>query len=241
MAGAGTPTARGSGYVDRERSCRLCGLRLGSRWRESLLGERFCLAHDDGPVCLLCAAPMGGSAAGHYCDACAATAIHTTADLRAYLPTVRAGLHRMGVRLRTPVRVRIGVTDGPVGAESATTGGVRVGVTHLLDGTATGITVCAGMPRMHFGSTVAHESMHVWIHQRDFPELPTAVEEGLCQLTADEWLRRQSDPRAALVRQGIATSPDPVYGGGFRAARAALTGRRMGDLLRHVQRYGTLP
>ncbi len=147
----------------------------------------------------------------------------------------------MGVRLRTPVRVRIGATDGLVVGGGATTDGVTLGVTHLLDGAATGITVCAGMPRMLFGSTVAHESMHVWIHQRDFPELPRPVEEGLCQLTADEWLRRQSDPRAALVRQGIASSPDPIYGDGFRAARAALSGRRMGDLLRHVQRCGMLP
>ncbi|TCB99634.1 protein DA1 [Micromonospora zingiberis] len=240
MAGDGTPTARGSGYVDRARSCRLCGLRLGTSWWENHLGDRFCLAHRDSPACLLCAAPMRNSATGRYCDACAATAICSTADLRAYLPTVRAGLHRMGVRLRTPIRVRIGTPAELDSAEGATAG-TTFGVTHLLNGAATGITVCTGMPRMHFGSTVAHESMHVWIRQRDFPELPTAVEEGLCELTADEWLRRQPDPRAALVRQGMASSPDPVYGEGFRAARAALTGRRMGDLLRHVKRYGALP
>ncbi|MFY1619130.1 protein DA1 [Micromonospora sp. WMMD736] len=118
---------------------------------------------------------------------------------------------------------------------------MTVGVTHLLDGTPTGITIRAGLPRMSFGSTIAHESLHVWIHQHRIPPLAPPVEEGLCQLAADEWLRRQSDPRAGLLRRAIATSPDPVYGAGFRAARDALGGRRVGELLRYVGRYGVLP
>lgn len=105
---------------------------------------------------------------------------------------MRADLHAMGVRLRTPVRVRLateGELDGTRGDGPAT-----LGVTHVVNDVATGITVCPGMPRVHFGSTVAHESMHVWIRQHAFPSLSPVVEEGLCELTADEWLRRQSDP-----------------------------------------------
>lgn len=238
MVGDVAPTAPGSRRDERPHVCRLCGLDLGTRWLESHLGDRFCPAHRDDPACGLCAAPTG-TRAGRYCGDCGVTGIHSTSELRRYLPTVRADLNAMGVRLRTPVRVRLaseGELDGTHGSGPAT-----FGVTHVVNDVATGITVYPGMPRVHFGSTVAHESMHVWIRQHAFRSLPPAVEEGLCELTADEWLRRQSDPRARLTRRAIATSPDPVYGGGFRAARAALTGRRMGDLLRHVQRYGVLP
>jgi hypothetical protein len=83
--------------------------------------------------------------------------------------------------------------------------------------------------------------MHAWLVQNDFPPLDRTVEEGLCQVVAYRWLRDQPDPRAALLREGMDTSPDPVYGEGFRAAKQAVRREGMNAVLASVKATGRLP
>jgi hypothetical protein len=223
------------------RTCRLCGAALPSRWLENQLGDQFCMAHQGGRTCRLCSAPLPAVPdTAHYCRDCAATAVTTRDDLRQALPTVRAVLHGMGLRMSHPVRIKL-VSEAELAKTALSTQDFTSGMTLLLGGTAQAVGVLVGLPLAQFGATVAHESMHVWLSQRGFPDLPLEVEEGLCEIAAYEWARRQPDQRTRLVAMGIADSTDPVYGDGFRAARAALAGRGMRALLHHVRTHGRLP
>ncbi|HZO64496.1 MAG TPA: protein DA1 [Kribbellaceae bacterium] len=104
------------------------------------------------------------------------------------------------------------------------------------------LTVVEGLPLMRFGAVVAHEAMHAWMAQRGFSEdLATPLREGLCQLTAFSWLRRQTDPRAALIREAMERDPDPDYGDGFRTVRDAVLRKGLQPVLAALRSHGRLP
>lgn len=227
-----------AGYPPEPR-CRLCRADLGATWWETSLGEPVCQAHEGAPACRSCAAPAAG-APGGLCPRCARTAVCGQDDVRAVLPRIRAGLHELGLRLTTPVRVRL---TGPAEL-AAMTGGVpgsTAGCTVSVETQVVDLAVVAGLPAPEFGAVVAHECMHAWMAQRGFGQVPPTIAEGLSELASDGWLERQRDPRARLLREAIARNPDPVYGEGFRQARAAVRRHGLLPVLRAVRTRGALP
>ena len=109
------------------------------------------------------------------------------------------------------------------------------------------------MPRLQLGATLAHELCHAFLVLKGFPAegLRAELVEGLCELFAHAWLSAALDGAAPdglrddakLLLARMESNPDPVYGGGLRAARAALAGVG-GDvprLLRHVRRHCAWP
>lgn len=109
----------------------------------------------------------------------------------------------------------------------------------------TAILLLFGMPRDLAGSVLAHEAMHAYIKlsHSAFPiELTPAAEEGICQLIGDHYLAALGPGEdRAYYQHAIATDPSPIYGDGFRTARAAeeVLGLRM--LLEQVGLLGKLP
>ena len=65
--------------------------------------------------------------------------------------------------------------------------------------------------------------------------------EGMCQLTAYAWARRQPDPLAVAVLRSLEESQDPVYGDGFRMSYEAA--RRVGvpRVFQYLAKTGRLP
>ncbi|CAM9613297.1 unnamed protein product, partial [Heterosigma akashiwo] len=58
----------------------------------------------------------------------------------------------------------------------------------------TAVLVLGGLPYDLCASILAHEAFHAWLRcQNDFPHLPLQVEEGMCQLVAQLWLRRRQE------------------------------------------------
>ncbi|MEV0897645.1 protein DA1 [Actinoplanes sp. NPDC049802] len=173
------------------------------------------------------------------CGRCAATAVRDQAGVKRVLPPIARRIRALSIRTTTPVRVRL-VSRGELRAhhpEGADALGLTVSMgTRVLD-----LMVVRDLPLVQFGSTVAHEVMHAYLAQQGFGVLPPPVAEGLCQLLAYAWLRDQPGPLAAVERRRIAEDPGPVYGDGFRAARAA--SRRLGvrAMLDHVRRNGSFP
>jgi hypothetical protein len=225
-----------------DRTCALCGRDVGYGWLMSGLGERFCVTHDTLPGCPVCGAPV---AAGPYCPGCAATGVTTQHTVRAVLPAIRADLHRLGIRLTRPVQVELVASQviehltGPWDAAAR----VKVSGATISAGTRVlRLTVVEGLPLMRFGAVVAHEAMHAWMAQRGFrADLAAPLREGLCQLTAFSWLRRQQDPRAALIRRTMELDPDPDYGEGFRRVRDAVLRGGLKPVLSALHGQGRLP
>jgi hypothetical protein len=217
--------------------CRLCRAGLGETWWETPLGERVCLRHT-GPSCRSCAAPAAD--VDGLCPRCARTAVLTQDGVKAMLPRIRTDLHDLGLRLTTPVRVRL-VSAAEMAAMSGELTGMVLGCTVSSDAEVVDLAIVAGLPAPQFGAIVAHECMHAWMVQRGFGVVPPPIAEGLSQFASVGWLERQRDPRARLLRDAIARDPDPVYGDGFRQIKAAVRRHGFLPVLRTVRAEGRLP
>ncbi len=83
------------------------------------------------------------------------------------------------------------------------------------------ISVLSGLPRIAFMGVLAHELLHVWIHEQGLSHLSHAEVEGFCNLgTALMLSQALKGPDAALAQvllQRMEEDPDPAYGDGYRA------------------------
>jgi hypothetical protein len=221
----------------------------------SLHGELTCATHVAVGHCLFCGRPQGqGRTSGwvrlnqsvRRCPTCARDAVDDQVLARRLLPVVRQEMAHIGIQLDAPVRVTvIDPTAMPTIAPGST--GPVLGITRhqrtgrqLVAGSIT-IQVIAGLPPMHFGQTVAHELGHAWLAQRAVAEIDDIVEEGVCELFAHAWLKRQPTPMAGSLRAGMHTNPNPVYGNGFRMVHAAVAAHGIDSVLRAVCSTGTVP
>jgi hypothetical protein len=227
---------RSAGAV--ELRCALCGAQIIGGYLQTELGEVFCTRHRGAPRCRCCGAPTDDA---RLCTGCASDTVGTREDVQARLPTVRSGLHALGLRLATPVRVRL-VSQEELGHAL----GVRsepnaLGVTVSSGNTVVDLAVLHGLTGTEFGEVVAHEAMHAWLVQRGLGGLPTVYAEGLAEYTAYAWLHRVGDERSRMRERKIATNPDPVYGDGFRLVHAAADKYGMRAVLSAVRDTGRLP
>ncbi|XP_010533361.1 PREDICTED: protein DA1-related 2 [Tarenaya hassleriana] len=135
----------------------------------------------------------------------------------------------------------------------------------------TAILVLYGLPRLLTGAILAHELMHGWLRLKGYRNLNPEVEEGICQVLSYMWLESEvlSDPssrnlpstssssRSSSYKKGgksnvekklgeffkhqIAHDASPAYGGGFRAAKAAVCKYGLRCTLDHIRLTGTFP
>ena len=92
-----------------------------------------------------------------------------------------------------------------------------------------------------FGRAVAHEIGHAWLAQYGHIPVAHEVEEGLCELFAYAWLKRERSPLADTLRSQLRADPDPVYGGGFRTVHAAVDRHGIENVLTSLLTNGALP
>ncbi|MBA0600527.1 hypothetical protein Gorai_006712 [Gossypium raimondii] len=134
----------------------------------------------------------------------------------------------------------------------------------------TAILVLYGLPRLLTGAILAHELMHGWLRLKGYRNLNPEVEEGICQVLSYMWLESEvlpgSSSRAStsaassssssskkggksnvenklgefFIHQ-IAHDASPAYGGGFRAANAAVNRYGLRQTLDHIRLTGEFP
>jgi hypothetical protein len=81
--------------------------------------------------------------------------------------------------------------------------------------------IVQGLAPLRFQGVVAHELGHVWLAVHRI-WLPTAIEEGFCELLAWRFYGDLGTEEARLYAQEIEANSDPVYGGGFQYVRQVL-------------------
>uniref|UniRef100_A0A803M3J1 LIM zinc-binding domain-containing protein n=1 Tax=Chenopodium quinoa TaxID=63459 RepID=A0A803M3J1_CHEQI len=114
----------------------------------------------------------------------------------------------------------------------------------------TAILVLYGLPRLLTGAILAHELMHGWLRLKGYRNLSPEVEEGICQVLSYMWLESEVMPgRTSEVEKKlgefflhqIAHDASPAYGGGFRAANAAVNTYGLRRTLNHIHLTGSFP
>jgi len=234
-------------------SCVACGGTATGTYWISLWGEATCSAHVVAADCVLCGRPQAdppGSGWARFtrdtlrCPTCVRHGIETQAAARGHIPGVRAEMAAMGVELLHRVRVAVVAPDALRSGRPADA--VLFGMTHHEVSAAgeagvLGIQVAAGLPTAHFGATLAHEIGHAWLIERGAVGLDPIVAEGLCELFAGAWLKKQRTVVADALREAMAANPDPVYGGGYRLVRAAVVRHGIRAVLYHLVTRRALP
>uniref|UniRef100_A0A124SG04 LIM zinc-binding domain-containing protein n=1 Tax=Cynara cardunculus var. scolymus TaxID=59895 RepID=A0A124SG04_CYNCS len=131
----------------------------------------------------------------------------------------------------------------------------------------TAILVLYGLPRLLTGAILAHELMHGWLRLKGYRNLNPEVEEGICQVLSYMWLESEimpglknmpstSSSSASSKKGGISRMENrlgeffmhqithdasPAYGGGFRAANAAVNTYGLRRTLDHIRFTGSFP
>ncbi|GAA2634610.1 hypothetical protein GCM10010399_79070 [Dactylosporangium fulvum] len=238
--------------------CTICGRRPVGGMRVSLWGEVTCAVHPVGARCMFCAhthatqAPpgwrpfIGGTMR---CPRCLVGAVETQPEARLHLPAVRRQLADIGLELPERVLVRVVSPEevhATAGPTPGLTTGVLLGLTEQVIGgregrRVIGISVVAGMPPTYFGRVVAHEIGHAWLALRGREPVDDVIEEGVCELFAYAWLKRNGTQLAWALREQCHANPDPVYGGGFRTVHAAVQTHGISVVLDRLLRTGALP
>ncbi|MEV7095921.1 protein DA1 [Amycolatopsis sp. NPDC051045] len=150
---------------------------------------------------------------------------------------MREQLTALGIELDQRVRVRL------VEAIHLPDGTAATGLTQECEQSRTvaGIEVVRGLTSVHFGATVAHEIGHAWLIQRGAPITGPVLLEGVCEVFASAWLKRQPGRLPAALREAMAANPDNVYGTGYRLVRAAVERSGIRAVLQELCRSGRLP
>lgn len=232
-------------------SCTVCGLPPMYSYEISLHGEATCAGHLAAERCALCMRPRDAgernwarfTSATVRCPTCVSVAVETQQDARRHIPRVRTDMAALGIAL--PQRVRVTLVDPDVmnpGTRSLCLGRTlqrtweHTSVTDVL-----GIEIAGGLTETQFCATVVHEIGHAWLAQRGATGLDLTLEEGVCELFAGAWLKRQRTPFASTLRRSALENPDPVYGGGYRLVREAVVRHGITAVLDHVCTRGRLP
>lgn len=232
------------------RRCTVCGARPAGPVEVSLYGEITCVGHVISGRCVFCARPHAQAHPSGWrpfagrmlrCPTCSTGAVEDQDQARKWLPTIRREMAAIGVSLPSRVLVRLVDPDHvDLSAQPS-----PLGVTEHMMGGAKGevveIRIASGQPPLLFGSTVAHEIGHAWLTQHGSRRPERDIEEGLCELFAHGWLKKQQTPLADELRRRLRENPDPTYGGGFRKVHASATKYGVAAVMGSLARHGRLP
>lgn len=242
--------------------CDLCGDVRTREYIKDAWGNQYCAHHQKKcPPCFACGrlVSKGLTCGGqkypdgrHVCALCFGSAVFDQPKAQQLFEEMRHELERMGFAFNDaplPFRLvskkeleknskRKRKSRPALGTAKSTvmTRNKRV-VSRKLDE----IIIMNGLSEDLFRLVAAHELCHAWLLLKGFPILPDRVEEGLCTLVESLWLQQQRDQGSAIRLKSLQENPDPIYGNGYRAARAALGKMSLAKLLAHVHKNGRFP
>ena len=240
--------------------CSLCGGMVEGRYLYDHWGNVY---HDDHertvPRCAYClrfiSEKLTGGGVEHQdgrrvCAICRRTAVEDLGAAMALLDEVRGRLSDLGLgtgdeRIRL-LLVDLGEMQKLAGSRSHTLRGythheeITVGQ-GVVQTRRADIYLLVGMPRMEAIATLAHELTHVWQFLQGRTDNDEAFREGSCNYAA--WLVLKSYPgeESAYVADAIASSPDRVYGEGFRRVKRFAEDRGASAWIERLRTRDSLP
>lgn len=215
--------------------CAYCG-KILSKYVQDAWGTQFCPEHQTFPRCDFCGryiTPQEHETRPEKdftrCSVCRATGVEL---LTKALPTFNLLFRWISQQGMTfdGAQVRLGLyTRDELGIfRSASEGADFLGTTRYsryfqdsnLMRLDIEIALLRGMPATLFQGTAVHELTHAWLACHNVTTLDSLHEEGFCELLAFTFYQSIPSMESRYYADRIATSPDPVYGAGFRQVRA---------------------
>jgi hypothetical protein len=162
----------------------------------------------------------------YHCDSCQGSSVKSPSEVRVILGRLLEELneiHITGLPRDVPVVVR-GLRD--LKALSRKHSDNPKGLTKTQIKTSlTGknlsheIYILYGLPHIEFKGVLAHELMHVWLHENRI-KLNSAQTEGLCNMATFMVYSKDKSTLAKHLLEGMMKNPDPIYGQGYRSMLA---------------------
>lgn len=237
--------------------CDVCGVALGSEYKQDVWGNRYCPRHEASPgVCDYCGRVMSKTLTGggrryrdgrKVCAVCQASAVSTLGLAESFTAIVRDFFGKRGLALEAALPLKLVLPGSmPRGEHGEDRLGTITKLVHTRNGRESGreveaVFVMHGMPAEKFCEVLAHEYGHAWLFMHGYPKLPRQAEEGLAQLFAHTWLAERGTVFSSLLKKAAEENKDEIYGKGLRRALKALRRMGMTELLAYVKIHRDLP
>lgn len=219
--------------------CSVCSRVLAGSFRVDFWKNQYCTSCcKTAPECSTCGKLVSKSVTGGgvrfgdgrtICSICYATAVTTDAQVKAVLSDTTTILRSFGLTLSPDILtvslLEANKTDRNSGVVlSETKPGIMRCQESFVNGTLQqrrfNIFILSGLPRIHFMGTLGHELFHV-VSRLWGCRLPPVWEEGVANLVQYLVLQRFHDqPESEYIVHTLLHSSDPIYGDGFRKAKA---------------------
>lgn len=208
------------------QSCAVCGRAGRGSYRIDPDGQVVCARH---PLCQYCAQTHATS-----CPELSAGLITTVAQARAAGQQVSQDLARVGVTLPNAPMELTALTPPMEGLC------VKVGDQHGNHRSCL-VKIASGLGPTRFGWVWAHEHTHALLWLSGAPDMPSALEEGICQLVAMVWLTSRNVPPPSGLLHAAWNDPDPVYGEQMRLCVRTARRRGVPAVMSEIMAHGRLP
>ena len=221
-------------------TCALCQQALEQEWLEDGWGQKAHRHHLEGPTgqCHVCARLMlplvaaGGRVLSDgrlLCSGCHRDEVRDFKQIQACKLAVIAQMQAVGFDY-IPDYIQIQLSEDQQllnqRLRASPTGNIH-GYTRTAQRMIPGyglilehsIHVLSGLPVVAFMGVVAHELLHVWIHERGLTHLSHAQVEGFCNLGTAlicTQAHQQGSELARVLLERMETDPDLAYGEGYR-------------------------
>ena len=223
-------------------TCAICSESIQGKYLYDHWGNKTHAEHGDGAVrqCHVCARLMSATAAQGgrvlldgraLCSECHSSEVSTFQEIQSAKLDVIEQMHQAGFEyIPDYIKVELSQDQQLLNQrmQASPTGNIH-GFTRTSQRNIPGyglilehsISVLSGLPRVAFMSVLAHELLHVWIHENKLGHLSHAEVEGFCNLGAALILNKALDskdaPLAEVLLRRMAEDKDLAYGEGYRA------------------------
>lgn len=98
------------------------------------------------------------------------------------------------------------------------------------------IAMLYGLPKLEFEGVLAHELLHVWLHEKNL-DMPSQETEGFCNLGALLIYQKDTSDFAKVLIKKLEQDSDKVYGDGYRIMLKKLQDLGWAELIKDVLNY----
>lgn len=242
--------------------CAVCRKPLSQQYMIDFWGNQFCANHSSYSICSSCGRIVcknltdGGMLHPDgvvICNICTLRSVDTQEQGESLLNEMRLALASVGMTLhqaQTPLKLCDRDELREASRHNFHNERPILGLARWSTTTSKGriihrifneIIIQNKLPEDHFRTIAIHELTHAWFFYHQYFDLPLQVEEGMCVLMEYIWLKNHDSKDSQYRRTIIEQSKDPIYGEGFRKARASLKLMPLAVLLRYLKEKNSFP